>query len=269
MVDEIGSIIKNLGFSEEEARLYLHLNEHGVSTALELSRELKIPRSSVYRYLENMQKCGLVEEILNGKTRTFVSTDPGNFAMLIKNREAEIERQKILSDELIKILENKTPRTSIKTDVKHYNGIDGLKQITWNSLKARGALRILEIEEMDKIFDYGFSEKVRQEFVRREVTVHELTNQKSFNAWTKIQRFYEEFWKCRYLDPKILRIDSEVLIYNDVYALYGYKDEEIWGVEIYNQNLAKMQKQNFDAYWKMAKRMKVSEGGASKVVKEK
>ena len=54
-----------------------------------------------------------------------------------------------------------------------------------------------------------------------------------------------------------MKIKFEVLIYNDVYVMYRYKGKEVFCVEIYNQELADMQRQLFRYMWKKARRFKV------------
>ena len=58
------------------------------------------------------------------------------------------------------------------------------------------------------------------------------------------------------MSPKLLTMKFEVLIYNDVYAMYQYGRGEEFCVEIYNPELATMQKQLFDYVWQTAQPMK-------------
>jgi hypothetical protein len=59
-------------------------------------------------------------------------------------------------------------------------------------------------------------------------------------------------WDVRYIDPKVLDIKFEMVIYNDICALYSYEGKEAFGVEIQNPNLAKMQIQIFKAMQRLA-----------------
>ena len=77
----------------------------------------------------------------------------------------------------------------------------------------------------------------------------------------------EQFSQYRYIDPKKLTIEFEVLIYNNVYATYTYHNDAIFAVEIYNSQLAAMQKQLFDFVWNQAQPMRfIDARGATELV---
>lgn len=62
----------------------------------------------------------------------------------------------------------------------------------------------------------------------------------------------------------------ELMIYNNVYCLYGLNGQNIWGVEIYNEKLAEMQKKVFDFMWSKGLKMKVlDKKGTCKVIRQK
>lgn len=264
--NNIKDLIRDLGFSIEEADIYLYLDSMGERSALDISRSLDIPRTSVYRYLENLQSRGVVVEILDGKTKNFRSAGPENFMLLLKEKEESLNQEKERVNRIVKGLQKTPEAISAKSEVLHYKGVEGLKQLTWNSLRAVESLRIYEIADMNIFMDYGFAEKVRLEFVSRGIKVHEITNANKMGPWTNVHRLYKEFWNCRYLSSEILTISSEILLYNDVYAMYGYKNGDVWGIEIYNEDLAEMQKQIFDSYWRIGREMKVGDGGSAGIV---
>src|SRR3989338_5114716 len=145
---------------------------------------------------------------------------------------------------------------SSRSKVVNYSGSEGLKQITLNTLKAKDGLRMFEIENMSAFLNYGFAEEVRNGFVTNKIQVKELTNKSTQEPWTKVQAFVDKFWQCRYIDPQILKMDTELAIYNDCTAIYNYKNDQIFCVEIYNQNLANMHKQIFDFMWHYGKKLK-------------
>jgi hypothetical protein len=110
---------------------------------------------------------------------------------------------------------------------------------------------------MSQFLNKGFAERARLELVKNQVTVHEITNEKEFDDWTNVTKLVEEYWQVRYLDPEELSMEFEMLVYNDVFAMYNYIDKEIFGVEIYNEKLASMQKQIFDFIWLKGRSMKI------------
>ena len=63
-------------------------------------------------------------------------------------------------------------------------------------------------------------------------------------------------WRTRIIDPKILKITQETFIYNDVFAIVQWGPKEIFGVEIYNQQVADQERAVFNVLWKMASKHK-------------
>ena len=148
----------------------------------------------------------------------------------------------------------------------YYRGVEGLKQVSYNALKAEKILRVYEVEHISDFLPQEFSEYFRREAVKRGIMTHDLTNKKSFPEFTNVTEMIRNYSQFRYIDPQKLTISFEVLIYNDVYATYSYKEEEIFCVEIYSQELARMQKQIFDFIWPEATPLKfTSDRGAASI----
>lgn len=269
--DNLVNLIKPFGLSTEEANIYLHLLRNGILTALKISRELGMARTKVYRILDRLIETGLVTKKLGNRGLEFISQSYRQFDLLLAQKESELLTLKLSTPNIYQALANLGSGVEKSAEVLYFQGIEGLKQVTWNSLNAKDELLIFEILDMSAFLDFGFCEKVRQEFVRRKVKVRELSNQKHMPPWTKVNEFVEKFWQCRYIDPKLLKMNFEMLIYNDVYAIYNvsdtieaskapkynFKEGQIFCVEVHNQDLANMQRQIFNFMWQKAQRMKV------------
>lgn len=191
------NLLKPFGLSEEEARVYLHLLAKGVKSALELSRELKMARTNVYRYLEKLIEKGLVQQKLSKQGKSFRASSYKQLEMLIIEKEQEVDLLKRVSPVVFQQLASLQMSGEEKTKILYYEGLDGLKQITWNSTEARGELFIFEIKDMSVFLDYGIAEEVRKEFVRNKVFIKELTNLKKVPPWTKVEELPKEYWQVR------------------------------------------------------------------------
>jgi hypothetical protein len=221
----------------------------------------------VYRILDKLNTLGLTTEKIDYSGNKFVANSPKELELLVIKKENELQT---LKDSMPIILEQLSSIVDInKNDSKilYYKGIEGLKQITWNSLKAEKELLTMEIRDMDAFLDYGFCEKVRKEIVKRKLCIRTLGNQDVIKSWTKVEELVRNFWEIRYVAPEDLEIKFEVLLYNDVYCMYSYENDNIFCVEIYNEKLVKMQKQIFEFIWKHSREMEVLDGRGSARVK--
>lgn len=264
--DKLLQLLQEFDLTKDEGKVFIDLYKKGERTALQLSRDLKIARTKIYRIVEKLSEIGLIEEIVREKGKSFKAADKSRFELILKDREHDLEKLRDSTRSILGELSSFQSSGEEASEIRQYKGIDGLKQMTWNSLKTEGELLIFEISEMSEFLDFGFAEKVRMEFVNREVKVRELTNQKKFGAWTKIEPLVEKYWDCRYIPKEFLEMEMEILIYNDIYAIYGYRGEEIFGVEIQNKQVADMQRQIFESFWSRGEKMKIGKGGAAEVV---
>ena len=72
-----------------------------------------------------------------------------------------------------------------------------------------------------------------------------------------------DLWECRYLDPKELDMNIEIVVYNNTVVMYQFKSKEIFCVEISNEDLAKTMKNLFDFVWLRARKMKKTDARGS------
>lgn len=267
MKDYLLKQLQNFDLGHDEASIYLFLLERPNSTALKISRDLKLARTKVYRNLEKLISKGFVKEEIKDYGTKFVAESYEKLNQLILQRENNLAEIKANAPIIFNQLAQLQLGQKSESKILHYRGVEGLKQVTWNSTKLKSDLRIYEIELMHSMLDYEFSEKARIEFTKsKSYRVYQLTNVTKFADFTNIKEHVAQ-WEVRHVPKSELNIEFEVLIYNNVYCMYEYRDEDIFIVEIYNAKLADMQKQIFDFIWRNAKPLKkLSDYGAAELV---
>jgi sugar-specific transcriptional regulator TrmB len=212
----------------------------------------------VYRILDSLLRLGLVISQLDSRGQRYEAAGTEQLEALVAQKEFETEALK----KNLKVLEEQLsilPSVSQKgSKVLYYHGVEGLKQVTWNSLKAKGGLLTMEVSDMNAFLDKAYAEDMRLRFIDNKVKIRTLTNATKIPPWTAVAyEMVEKYWTIRHIPEKHMKINFEILIYNDVYALYRYQDDDIFCVEIYNKELAEMQRQVFEFMWRDAKRFKV------------
>lgn len=254
--DRLLSLLLPYGLTVDEVGVYLNLWEIGSSTVLVLSRRFNLARTKVYRILDKLISLGLVIVKLGGRGKIFEASNPKQLGMLVDKKEQEALSLKKNLTELQQKLEELGKIGREESKVLYYQGLEGLKQVTWNSLRAKGELLTLEIKDMDAFFDHEYAENLRIKFVERKINIRTLTNAIKIPSWTEVAGAVQ-LWEIRHIPEKQLKVKFEILIYNDVYAMYRYHGREIFCVEIYNQELAEMQRQLFEYMWQKAVKFKV------------
>ncbi|MBU1084846.1 MAG: helix-turn-helix domain-containing protein [Candidatus Beckwithbacteria bacterium] len=256
--DNLLSLLQPYGLEIDEARVYLELLESGVGSALALSRKLKIARTRVYRMLDKLEKLSLVVVRLHERGNRYEASNVKKLGLLINEKEREVESLRsslpVIEEQLGKIVRE----SKRESKVLYYKGVEGVKQVSFNSLKAKGELLTMEIKDLGAFFSHKEAEELRLKFIDRKIQIKTLTNVKKLLPWTQVGReMVEKYWEIRHVPESQMKIKFEILIYNDVYVMYRYDGKEVFCVEIYNQELADMQRQVFGYMWKKARRFKV------------
>jgi len=268
---EIGRILaqlKQYGFSESEARVWMYLmRREGEITVVNIARGLKVGRTPVYNALAKLEEKGLVSRVLLESGYGYMATEVEHLARYWREREQKMRDKGEKLPELINVLNGLKVSGGYESKVEYFVGRKGLEQITYNSLRADGELMIYETKaNMEGFVSKERAEEFRRIWLEREVTIRQLTNQRDMEAFTEVGELVERFWDIRYLAPEVLEIKFETLVYNDVVAMYSVTGREVFGIEIHNRNLAKMQGQIFRAVAAGAKVMrKVGTGGEAHV----
>ena len=246
------------GLEIDDAKVYLNLLENSESSALEISRGVGMARTRVYRILDKLvQKRLVVLKQANSGYR-FVAGDPGRVEELITQKEVEVQELKNGVVELVEDMKSMVGMAKSNSKVLYYQGQRGLSQVNWNLLRAESGLLSYEIATADAYLPLVEAEKLRQGIVDRKVMIRTITNKTKIEPFTKVRELAKSYWQVKNIDEKVLKINADVFVYNDVYTWCQYAGGgEVFCVEIYNENMANMQRQLFESLWMRAKQMKI------------
>lgn len=245
-----------LGLSEEEAILYLTLTRKGILTALQLSRLTAINRTRVYRLLDRMKSIGLIEEVVDAHRTLTKAAGSDKLEQLLREQESKTQYLKKLFPEVIEIISGRETLVQPGTKVLFYRGKEGIRQQVWNTLRTKGKLLGYSYRPLiELIGDYYL--KWYEEWLSRKLYMIDIYSDsylKSKKPWhydssTRPTKYIHS----RYIPSSILDINHQVDIYNDVVSYYNWFEGDVFGVEIYNEKIASMQRQFFQIVWKMTK----------------
>ena len=251
----IGGNLTDFGVSELEGKVYLTLLRRGCLTILKISRETGINRSTLYRLLEKLTVMGLVKKIVDYKTTSYQASRPEDLELVVRQKEVEAERLRQKLPKIIEGLSGLAGKTDNETRVYYFNGKRGLGQLLWNTLAAKDEVVGLGYGDWNKGVGKRLAEKIREEYVERGIKSRELLNEGQINeklSFTDNKRYLDELYRYRIISRETLKIDHDTYIYNDVFAFYYVLHGELFGVEVRNREVARMQKQIFEILWGMA-----------------
>src|SRR5688572_529214 len=255
-VAAIQTYFAKLGFEPEIADLYLALHTYGPQTISELSRNSKVERTRIYRLIDTLLDSNLIEVESHHKRGVIKAAPIANLHILISKKEQEL---KGLQDEL-ELIQQVLARNSLSspaTRVQFYSGPEGAKQMFWNETKTKTEVLVILYENMQVKTNSVFFERwvsicnEKQIRFRGIVGDEFISSQKKWYSGHKNERL--EHWEERYAPKATFPITHSMMIYDNVVAYFNWKEGEIFGIEIYNKDIADSQRHFFEMLWGKAK----------------
>lgn len=84
-------ILRDIGLSEGDIKIYLALLKLGTTQTGPLMKEAGMTNSSAYRCLESLMKKGLVSYIVKNNVKHFQAADPKNILRFIEDKKSKLE----------------------------------------------------------------------------------------------------------------------------------------------------------------------------------
>lgn len=243
-----------LGLEPEIADIYLALQAYGPQSLLQLARNAKIERTRLYRLLDVLTDNHLIEIEESYKRKVYKAAPVGNLQLVLTKREEEIRD---LERALARLqLETQTPRRSPLTHVQFYKGDEGVKQMFWNQTKAQGETVSILYENMQFRTKLSFFERWVERANQRDMYFRSIVGDHFLHAqrewYGKHANDKLKHWEGRYLSDDVFAITHSMMTYDDVVAYFNWQGGEIFGIEVYNEQIAKAQHRFFTLLWEQA-----------------
>jgi len=172
LLEKLKSELSKFGLTANQSKVYLFLEKYGPSTATQVSKTLKVPRTETYHLLTNLQNKGIVSASFQHPIKfTALSLDKAIGALI----NAEKERVKSLESQEKSLVEiwNTIPSFKInKEEVKdgRFQMLQGINQMTGkiNDMvdNAKKSIQILASEkDFMKFYHAGFLERIKDSSV--------------------------------------------------------------------------------------------------------
>lgn len=244
--------LHRLGLNDAVANLYLALSTYGPQSISELARHAQIERTRIYRMLDELAASGLVEIETHYKRHIIKPAPAENLRLLLAKKEEELLSLQNNFEAVEQLLSARHAQQQA-TRVQFYHGNEGAKQMLWNETRAHHEVLSILYENIQTKTNQAFFERWAHRANERGlrfrgiVGEHFLASQKRWYANRRHERL--KHWEQRVVDPSVFAITHSVFIYDNVVAYYNWKDSEIFGIEIYNQQIADGQRQLFELLW--------------------
>lgn len=242
----LSQIIANLGFSENEAKVYLALLELGNANVAAIATKSQIKRTSCYVILENLSQKGLVSKtMIKGKSQ-YLPEAPDKLLKLSQDREELVKKMLPEFNSLYNLSQTK-PR------IRFYEGRPGYISICEDSLQ-RSSDEILFIGNLDNLHEVVTTEWDNTVYIPTRVRTNKpiriitLESEPMKNLQKKDK---EQLREIRFLPGK-QNFDASMFIYGDTISIIS-SEKELMGLIIDSKPIAQMAKSMFEFIWPVAK----------------
>jgi len=236
--EKIVKALENIGFSPNEIKVYLTLNDHGSTKAGRISKLASIDRSSCYNALKLLQEKGLVSYVMIGQVKWFSVAGPRRILEYLKEQKDDVE-------EILPELEASHKMKKIEGQVRLFKGLKGIRSVF---------LDIIRDGKDNYVFgsEGQFSERM-PDFAHRFMMLKKEKRMKTYMVCRKDRREIDVDTKGHMYLPNIKESPAVTNIYGDKIAIIIWTDEPE-GIIIENGAAARAYKSYFDFMWKHAKK---------------
>lgn len=232
--DDIAMIdqLKNLGFSEKEAKVYLALLEFGTQPASVIAKKTSLPKATVLFLFDNLFKKNYIKRSQKGRVLYFYA-DPED---LQNEKNKELKTQTDSLQKTIPLLkEFKNPFTS-PPKILFFEGLDGCRKAYMMLTQSKTpVLEFAAHNDLEKM-GYDFMQTFIKTRVKNKVHIHAIAKKdKTHLFFNKLNK--KQLRKLSLFDDKIGTFYSSISVFEDkVLLLNLYQD--CFAILIQNKEVA-------------------------------
>jgi sugar-specific transcriptional regulator TrmB len=242
------AILKELGLTEGEIKVYTALLSIGPSTTGPIVEQSGISRSIIYFILDKLMEKGLVSYIIKDKTKYFQAAEPYRIKEYADEKEKAFVKTKAELDTLIPALT--ALRQSAQLGIAQiYEGLKGIQTVhehTYEKLKKGEEYFYLGIPPFQQEAYHLYWQR---DHVRR--TKAGIKCRLLFNLGTDkrilVNRNKYKGCEARYM-PLDIQTPAWIMGYKDTVVI-GLPSEKGLAIEIVNQSIADSFKAYFENFW--------------------
>ncbi len=259
-----------LGLKEDETKVFIFLIENHGQTAGNIAKKTGLSRPSLYGFLKNLQEKGLVIESRKDGVKVFSVVSQDKINLVLDEKVKEINNTKQAIEEVFsEIQKGKKPTTMPRFQI--FEGKEEMKNIPRDLLLYRNirGKSYWPIKTMLKTLGEEFFEEFNKERVRRGIYIDAIWPE---NDTVKMNDYPfmgtgKKFIREIRIAPKEINFSMGYWIYENKVSFVSSKKDN-FGFIIESQEFADMMSSQFNAVWKLSKKVKISEEESDRLFKK-
>ncbi|MAG91686.1 hypothetical protein CMO83_03355 [Candidatus Woesearchaeota archaeon] len=244
-------ILKDIGLTEGEIKVYVALLELGKSTVGKIIDQSGISQSKVYDVLKRLTGKGLVSYIVEGKIKHYKAAQPKQILDFIDKKEENLRQNKHEFRKILPDLESRQKTGDKKFSAEVFEGNRGLITVfdmSFDESRKGDTVYALGYPPYaSKLFDEywrGYYKKCDKKGIIRKVIY-------DYETWFLKKRTGRKLSFYKYM-PKGVYTPPWIFIFNDKVAIMNVTPEQKVCFLIQNKEVAESYIQYFNLVWKNA-----------------
>lgn len=240
----------SLGITEKAAKVYLTALPLGRASVADIAQKTGLKRPSVYLYIDELLKRGLIEKTLSGKRQYYRACNPK--ALLEQAQKNFSELQTVLTE-----LSTLRAASSGKPQVIILEGKSGIERIYEEVVQAHSFCAWSNLVAVEKLFPhapFNIAEKIKEcGITAREIITDTKEARRIARSFSRIAG---ATYRVRVADGELLQNDN--MLYGNVCAMFRLHEYNLFVVRIEDKTIADTMRVLFNLAWKAAHSLSVS-----------
>lgn len=239
--DRIANVLKSIGLSKNEVKIFLDLIRKGESSVLEISRRTEIHRPNVYDSLRVLMEKGFVSERSEGPKKIFQALDPIRIEEYMAEKKREIDR-------IVPELQQISARKSEKGSVSISQGVFAFRGILTSFLEIGEEINVYGISKgMRRQIGYGFLDEFHDRRIEAKIPMKIIYTKEAFSK-NVLALSKRDFTEARYEEIEN-SLDVATFICGDKVFITTCGGD-FSTVEIVSAEIARAYRAYFDILWR-------------------
>lgn len=264
-MDFVAKTLSAFGLTDKEAKVYRVALNYEETSPFALSRETKIPRTSVYEILLNLSLKGLVELVRSdgfSKQQTRIKAkNPSILREILASKRENLTKLDVDLVQILPDLKKEYLRHVPNADFRFYMGVEGAAEVYKRMNSSDSKEPIVAWDCLMPMDSFGLEQL--NKWIDTENQRKQNTNIRAIiplSGWTKHVMSYQYERDSKYLSRDFRYVEDpsfdlyqDIQIQGNIISIVNGVKEEAWGIIMNSELLAKSLTSIFEIVWKIAK----------------
>ncbi|MCB9789599.1 hypothetical protein H6763_03750 [Candidatus Nomurabacteria bacterium] len=251
---DIIRVFEKFGLKEDHLKVYKANLEWGETTISNIAYKSRLPRTTVYQYLDDLIKVGLIKQILRDNKKNYVAADPEKLVSMLNDESLDIQKLIKITQKTMSQLKSIQNNRTDKPKVHYLEGEEGIKQAYEMTLEASSEVCIqCYSSNYEKVVKGDFLEDYFKKFFSSDIRSRELiTDTESDEEWAKKWGSKKNLQMMVDISTVKNAIETDLMLFDDKVLFVSFNEKNPYALLIEDPDIFNAMKSMFELSWKEA-----------------